>query len=204
MTETPAPEPQHLPSSAQLLRSTAIASAVAAALLATTVLPAEYGIDPTGVGRLLGLTQMGEIKVALAKEADGEPEKASVQSTAAGAEPAPGAPPEIGAPVAAEWHETIVALAANEAAEVKVEMRAGRVVAYEWFTDGAKVNFDLHGDAPGIDYFRYARGSDANAKGDLRAEFDGAHGWFWRNRSGGPVTVTLRVRGDYTAVRRVV
>ena len=33
------------------------------------VLPAEYGIDPTGVGRALGLTQMGEIKVQLAEEA---------------------------------------------------------------------------------------------------------------------------------------
>jgi len=38
-------------------------------LLLTTVLPAEYGIDPTGAGRVLGLTQMGEIKVRLAREA---------------------------------------------------------------------------------------------------------------------------------------
>src|SRR5215213_8541809 len=58
-----------LPSSRTLLRSTAIAAGVAALLLVTVVLPAEYGVDPTGVGRLLGLTRMGEIKVALAKEA---------------------------------------------------------------------------------------------------------------------------------------
>ena len=53
----------------RLLRSTLIALAVAALLLTTVVLPAEYGIDPTGVGRVLGLTRMGEIKTRLAKEA---------------------------------------------------------------------------------------------------------------------------------------
>ena len=53
----------------QMLRSVLIALAVALLLLVTVVLPAEYGIDPTGVGRVLGLTRMGEIKVRLAKEA---------------------------------------------------------------------------------------------------------------------------------------
>jgi membrane protein required for beta-lactamase induction len=53
----------------QMLRSVLIALAVALLLLFTVVLPAEYGIDPTGVGRVLGLTRMGEIKVRLAKEA---------------------------------------------------------------------------------------------------------------------------------------
>jgi hypothetical protein len=50
------------------LRSTAIAAVIASAILVTIVLPAEYGIDPTGVGRILGLTQMGEIKMELARE----------------------------------------------------------------------------------------------------------------------------------------
>jgi hypothetical protein len=52
-----------------MLRSVLIALAVALLLLFTVVLPAEYGIDPTGAGRVLGLTRMGEIKVRLAKEA---------------------------------------------------------------------------------------------------------------------------------------
>jgi hypothetical protein len=61
--------PGELPSSRTLLRSTLLALAVAAALLVTVVLPAEYAIDPTGIGRVLGLTRMGEIKVSLAREA---------------------------------------------------------------------------------------------------------------------------------------
>lgn len=60
---------QPKPDSRRLLRSTVTAAAIAVVLLITVVLPAEYGIDPTRIGRVLGLTQMGEIKVRLAREA---------------------------------------------------------------------------------------------------------------------------------------
>jgi hypothetical protein len=66
----PGPTPE-LPSARRLLKSTVLAALVAAAILVTIVLPAEYGVDPTGIGRALGLTQMGETKAALAKEAAG-------------------------------------------------------------------------------------------------------------------------------------
>lgn len=63
------PNQAKLPSGGRLLRSTLVASAAAMAILFTTILPAEYAIDPTGIGRMLGLTQMGEIKAQLAEEA---------------------------------------------------------------------------------------------------------------------------------------
>ena len=47
---------QPLPTTGRLLKSTLVAAAIAGALLVTAVLPAEYGIDPTGIGRALGLT----------------------------------------------------------------------------------------------------------------------------------------------------
>ena len=59
---------QHQPSVASLVRSTAVSAAVAAVLAVTCVLPAEYAIDPTGAGHVLGLTQMGQIKMSLAAE----------------------------------------------------------------------------------------------------------------------------------------
>ncbi|MEO7363769.1 MAG: transmembrane anchor protein, partial [Gemmatimonadaceae bacterium] len=59
---------QALPSTRTLLRSTFIAVAVACVLLVGAVLPAEYGVDPTGVGRVLGLTPMGRLKLALLRE----------------------------------------------------------------------------------------------------------------------------------------
>ena len=70
MYNTDMPPRAELPTSGQLLRSTLIAAGVAAALLVTVVLPAEYNIDPTGAGRALGLTEMGEIKTQLAREAE--------------------------------------------------------------------------------------------------------------------------------------
>ncbi len=62
------PSLEELPSSAQLIRSTAIAAVSAVAILVTVVLPAEYNIDPTGIDGALGLAEMGENKVQLAEE----------------------------------------------------------------------------------------------------------------------------------------
>ena len=69
MYNTDMPTRNELPSSAQLVRSTIIAAIVALVLLVTVVMPSEYALDPTGAGRLLGLTAMGEIKVQLVEEA---------------------------------------------------------------------------------------------------------------------------------------
>lgn len=90
MYNTPLPTRAELPTSGQLLRSTLIALVSAAIILVAIVLPSEYGIDPTGVGQKLGLTEMGQIKVQLAAEADAD-EKAQAQAVVA-APTAPTAP----------------------------------------------------------------------------------------------------------------
>ncbi|MES0151324.1 hypothetical protein NKJ95_29640 [Mesorhizobium sp. M0012] len=81
MYNTDLPSRADLPTSAQLKRSTMIAALTALALLVTVVMPSEYTIDPTGAGRLLGLTNMGEIKTQLAAEAATD-EMASAKATA--------------------------------------------------------------------------------------------------------------------------
>ena len=70
MNNAPKPNIEDLPTKAQLFRSSIIAGIGAVAILITIYLPAEYAIDPTGVGRAIGLTEMGEIKVQLAEEAE--------------------------------------------------------------------------------------------------------------------------------------
>ena len=62
ITNSAAVDLDRLPTIRNLVRSTMVAAAVAALLAVTCVLPAEYAYDPTGVGRVLGLTEMGEIK----------------------------------------------------------------------------------------------------------------------------------------------
>src|SRR3546814_17617857 len=50
---------QVIPSTGRLLKATALAVAVATVILVTAVLPAEYGIDPPGIGTQLGLNVLG-------------------------------------------------------------------------------------------------------------------------------------------------
>lgn len=61
-----------IPSGRRLLKSTLIAVFAAAAILVTIILPAERATDPTGIGRLLGLTEMGDIKERRFEEATQE------------------------------------------------------------------------------------------------------------------------------------
>jgi hypothetical protein len=202
------PASSELPSAGRLLRSTAIAITAAAALLVTVVLPAEYAVDPTGAGRLLGLTQMGKVKVALAREAEQEAlaaQGSEVAPATAPVVPTSGATSSAPQPASAgKSEELTLTLAPDQAAEIKAEMRKGATVTYVWSTDGPKLNFDTHGDGAGISYHGYGKGSEVRSEGVLTAAFDGSHGWFWRNRSGKPVTVTLRVNGDFARLKRVV
>ncbi len=94
MYNTDLPRRADLPSSAQLKRSTWIAGITASAILALVILPSEYAIDPTGIGRMLGLTQMGEIKTQLAQEAVRD---AAVVSSAQASPQPTGAEPSVAA-----------------------------------------------------------------------------------------------------------
>lgn len=57
------------------------------------------------------------------------------------------------------------------------------------------VNYDTHGDGGG-QKISYEKGRGvADQTGTLTAAFMGNHGWFWRNRTDTPLTVTVRTRG---------
>ncbi|WP_440515108.1 hypothetical protein [Sphingopyxis terrae] len=118
------------------------------------------------------------------------------------------APAETAPPTAAANQRsdvTKLTLAPGEGAEVKAVMAKDAKIAFDWSVEGGHVNFDTHADAPGIAYHGYGKGKESTGeKGELVAAFDGKHGWFWRNRSGAPVTITLRTEGAYTDIRRVV
>jgi len=202
------PKMEDLPTNRQLLGATAFAMAASVVILTTIVLPSEYAIDPTGIGRALNLTQMGEIKAQLAREAATDA-AAAASATAPAALPAAQVADSQAAadpPTAAARSETMqVTLAPGEGAEIKAAMQKGARIAFNWSVDGGHVNFDTHADAPGISYHGYEKGQQSTGQqGELIAAFDGKHGWFWRNRSAGTVTVTLRVDGAYSELKRVV
>lgn len=214
------PTRAELPTTKQLLRSTFIAIVSAVAILVTVVLPAEYNIDPTGIGRVLGLAEMGEIKQQLAEEAErdrlmdeqqqeGQPSAAPASGqqssllgeilsglfiSSAHAQEAP----------AARTDTTTITLKPGEGTEVKLSMAKGAKVKFSWTVEGGVVNFDMHGDGGGEE-ISYEKGRAVpSAEGVLEASFDGKHGWFWRNRGKADVTVTLKTEGDYTEIKRVM
>ena len=198
------PSLDELPSSAQLIRSTVIAAASAVAILVTVVLPAEYNIDPTGIGGVLGLAEMGEIKTQLAEEAEADrlmelegQEQSSLLNDVFGL--------FVGAAHAQEaevWRDEITfTLAPGDSAEWKLVMEEGQSAEYVMTVEGGRVNFDLHGHGSGqSETYERGRGS-TGAEGTILAGFDGEHGWFWRNRDGSDVTVTVQVRGEYAEFR---
>lgn len=198
------PPPNDAQSAHRLRRSTLLAALVAVTLLVTTVLPAEYGVDPTGVGRILGLTQMGLIKRSLAAEAEAEAAAAAKASPPDSIAPTwRNVPPVAVAPPDTTRHVTTVTLEPNQGKEIKLRMRKGARADYSWSTDHGVVNVDAHGDAVGrpSSYHGYKRGSNVGAdQGTLVAAFDGNHGWFWRNRGTTPITITLVTQGTYEAV----
>lgn len=212
-----------LPSSQKLFKSTIFAAIAALALLVAVVLPAEYGIDPTGVGRVLRMTDMGEVKQQLASEsaADSaatlaaspevktmgmEPANAKQMAKKAAAvevvkalEPAP----EPALVPNVQWRDEIpFTLTPGQGLEIKMKMLAGGRAQYAWVVTGGDVNFDTHGDALGksISYEK-GRGVASDA-GVLEAAFTGNHGWFWRNRGKTDVQVMLRTRGDYSEIKQ--
>lgn len=230
MFNTPLPTVNELPSTRKLLRSTVIAILVAAGLLVTVVMPSEYAIDPTGVGRTLGLTQMGELKIILAQEAlaDAAPPQATAPAPVPVPVPVP-APTPTSAPVPAQQvaqvqpiekpvtkpvtapapvlktNKMSVTLKPGEGTEIKLEMLKGKTVNYEWTATGGLVNYDTHGEPYNGEkgYFHsYNKGKQVEGhKGQFTALFDGTHGWFWRNRSNKDVTISLNTTGDYLSVK---
>lgn len=285
-------DPSDLPDSPRLIRSTLLALATALVILVTVVLPAEYAIDPTGAGRLLGLTDMGEIKGQLAEEAEADAamanakppevaeardarletiekqlqvianslvalereqkamreetriaarkaERAVAQAMARimppavqPAQPMPGqaaespetAPPSrprvetqaarpdtepkpepAPEPVQTAWKDEVtITLKPGQGVEFKLVMAAGAEAEFQWTANGGVLNFDTHGDGGGQSAtYKKGRGVGADS-GVLKAEFKGNHGWFWRNRMKQDVTLTLRTRGDYLELKRLV
>ena len=223
MYNSDTPSRAELPSSRQLLRSTILAAIAALALLVAVVLPAEYGIDPTGVGRVLGMTRMGEIKQQLAAESAAD----AAATALATKSPATGSPglaaanadePAVKAAVIAvpkdqvqaeapkiEWRDEMsVTLKPGEGTEIKMKLAEGAKAQYSWVVEGGTVNFDTHGDAPGksISYEK-GRGVPSD-QGVLEAAFTGNHGWFWRNRGKANVKLILRTRGEYTDIKKMM
>ena len=198
--QPPYEPPGYLPSVRLLSWLSLCALLLAAFIAVAVVLPAETDRDPTGLGRVFGLAEMGRIKVALANEA-------AADAKAGDARPNVGERRPTTVP-GSRWRDSMsITLQPSEGIEVKMSMRTAEKARYAWTTDGGEVYFNMHGEPPNApkDYaaHRYGKGTSAAEAGELVAAFDGVHGWFWRNRTDLPITITLQTAGEYLVLKEL-
>ena len=163
------------PSVRKILLATAGAVVAAAIILVAAVLPAEYGLDPLGTGRLLGLTDLaGASSGAIAKQ-----------------------------DVAFKTNTATFELGPYEFVEFKYTLAQGASMVYSWTATGPVI-YDFHSEPAGAPP-GYAESFDKSqafaANGTYTAPFSGIHGWFWENPGTKLVTITLNTAGFYTAAQ---
>jgi hypothetical protein len=84
--------------------------------------------------------------------------------------------------------------------EYKLQFAKGASFDYSWQTDKGELFFDFHGEPKGdtTGYFKtFEKDTKSSASGSLTTEFEGTHGWYWKNNTADPVVIILNVSGEY-------
>lgn len=185
-------------------RATMYAIVIAIVLLVTTVLPAEYGIDWTGLGRIVGLTAMGERKMAAVSI--GEAKATTLPPATATSKVAATDQYSTISALPLRFDEIEVKLAPNGQVEYKALLSEGEFLAFTWDAGGANVKFDFHGEpaaGPQGAFLTFHKGTASGSGGTLKAPFTGTHGWYWKNTTQNNVVIKLRVSGFYSEIKRM-
>jgi hypothetical protein len=169
-----------------LLISTGTALLVAAAILITIVLPAEFGVDPTRIGGMLRLTSMAAVKAAQS------PAQVMYDH-----------------PTKFRMGKVEIRLKGREELEYKATLPQGEPMLYSWTVQGGAVYSEFHGEPTQGEwpegFFQSYRISERSEQehGSFIAPFTGKHGWYWRNLGDEPITIVLEVHGYYSTLGRV-
>ena len=166
------------PSKAKLAWATLAALGVAGVVLVSAVLPAEYDIDPLGIGEVLGLRVLsnpGDGTIAV--RPDGITAHGSSYRTD---------------------HRTFE-IAPGSFVEYKYRLEEGRSMVYSW-SASYWVRSEMHSEADGseiVPTFEVEERTLAR-QGSYVAPFPGIHGWYWLNETDDTVTVTLDASGFFS------
>lgn len=196
------------PTSKSLVKATLISIVAAAIILVLVVLPAEYGVDPTGLGEAMGLTELNadpSITIEITDVIGGNDVIREVEIPDYG-EPTPLPNPAVfqDQEAAPETRTLEVLIPAEGQTEIKLVMQEGKVAVYSWSVDQGDIYVDFHGHdvSFGPDFFvRYKEQQEGSGNnGSLTAPFGGEHGWYWLNYNEYDVVVTLTVTGYFDDV----
>lgn len=200
----------------KIIKALAYALLIGVVLLVIAVLPAEYDIDPTGSGKLLGFSRLYQPEEAMKKNAVAEvpPQNPFKILTLEDAGSGPGVvkPVEANNPPPAKQYEmrkdTItVTIPAGKGLEYKVLLLKYGSMKYEWITENGIAFFDFHGEVKeanptkNVFYESYTVAYSNNMIGTFLAPFEGKHGWYFKNNGKEEMKVTLRLKGEYSLVK---
>jgi hypothetical protein len=170
--------------------------AVASAITVFAVLPAEFHIDPTGIGAATGLMSLSAAPEATpAPVAPGQGVAAPAAATAARDDPKPFRTDTISIPMGAAEQD-------GSELEYKVHMTSGQALVYSWSVAAPKDEFyvDFHSEqrpSAKQNVVSHKVGLMTASNGSLTAPFEGIHGWYFQNQSLKPVVVHLKISGFY-------
>jgi hypothetical protein len=197
----------------KIIKALIIALVIAVVLLVTAVLPAEYGIDPTGAGKAFGFNRLHISKDSLLAPTDADTTAHKkyplIKMEKAGSGPDVPKPKEADNPPPQkqfdEREDSVqVIVPAGKGIEYKTYMLKYGKLKYEWVTDKSTVYFDFHGEvheanpSKNVYFESYTISNSHNMVGTFLAPFEGKHGWYFRNKGTEDITVTLRLKGQYT------
>ena len=174
-------------SNKSLLLSTLAALFMAIILYFFIILPAEFNIDPSGIGKRLGLTKLSENTVT---NTSSEFEKSAAND----------AHQLIQLPHRED--EINITIPAGKGIEYKFTLNQYGRLKYDWkTTDQSKLYFDFHGEPKGDKTGFFESYTIATAKqmnGTMTMPFDGVHGWYWKNSTDSDIVVNLITTGQYS------
>lgn len=191
----------------QIIKATVSAFILGLVLLVIAVLPAEYGIDPTGAGHLLGFSKLYQPESEMVPVISAQTTHA-LKMEELGSGPDVPLPKEANNPAPSKQLEqrqdsVTIKIPAGEGLEYKMNMLKYGQVKYEWVTAQGVLYFDFHGEVkeanPGNDTFfeSYTAANSNNMIGTFLAPFEGRHGWYFKNNTANEIVVSLRIKGEY-------
>ena len=195
----------------QLIRATIISAIIGVFVLVIAVMPAEYGLDPTGAGKALGFDKLyipdeGSENVEVSTDRGSLP---LVKLEKVGSGKNVPVPVEVNLPAPSQkipvrTDEITITVPAKKGIEYKFDMLKHGKIKYEWVTNSGLVYIDFHGEVKQKEkskqtyYESYTLGYSNNMAGSLLAPFEGPQGWYFRNDSNEPIEVNIRLEGEYT------
>jgi hydrogenase/urease accessory protein HupE len=105
-----------------------------------------------------------------------------------------------------EWQDTLeIVLPARSDTEFKIEANQGSQFSYMWSSGDVPLFFDFHGepknDSSGS-FKSYKKGTESTFSGSAITSFEGTHGWYWKNSTTSPVTISLSLQGGYRLISK--